>query len=387
MTVFKGYLRIIRKNLYTILMYIAIFAGISVLIQNTYLGTGAAEGFSSLKIGVAVIDRENGALGAALKKVMQRDQKLVELEDDRHVFQEALYYREVEYILVVPKGAGEKLLGGENALESITVPGSVTSFYVESQVNSLLNEIRVYESGGYSFEEACEKASGLGEVSPNVKLIDLNGNAGVRPAYNYFMGYMPYAFLGAVIMTIGFVVMEFKKKDLRRRMAACAVPFLQQNLAEAGAFLVVGVFVWTLCMVIQVIMHGAGIFASSNAVYYLLNSVSFMLVALSLAYLAGIFAGTPSSLNGINNIISLGMCFLGGIFVPLEMLGEGIRKAAQFLPTYWYSTVNGILGDYESVSRELMGTVWKGYLIQLLFAAACFGIALTVRRIRLQEKS
>ena len=80
------------------------------------------------------------------------------------------------------------------------------------------------------------------------------------------------------------------------------------------------------------------------------------------------------ALNGINNVLSLGLCFLGGVFVPLEMLGNGIVSIAQFLPTYWYSRINGILRDYGELSSELWHTIWAGLLIQLAFALACFGV-------------
>ena len=85
---------------------------------------------------------------------------------------------------------------------------------------------------------------------------------------------------------------------------------------------------------------------------YMLNSFSCMLVALALGYFTGMISENAVALNGINNVLSLGLCFLGGVFVPLEMLGNGIVSIAQFLPTYWYSRINGILRDYGEIEQR-----------------------------------
>ena len=62
-------------------------------------------------------------------------------------------------------------------------------------------------------------------------------------------------------------------------------------------------------------------YTSGNFAYYLLNSVFMLFVAIALAYLMGTIAPNRDALTGIANIISLGMCFLGGAFVPLEFMG------------------------------------------------------------------
>ena len=385
MTVFKGYLLIIRRNIGTILMYIGIFVVIALGIQQAYLNTGVSQGFSTMKLKVAVIDREGGALADLLRQVMEREQKLVEIPDDDQVIQEELYYSNVEYVMIIPEDAEEKLRAGEAAVQNISIPGAVAAYYVEAQVNNLLNQLQVWLSAGFSMEEACERTLALGETRVDVTLEDVNGNAGIRESYNYYFAYMPYAFLGAAIMTVGLVIMEFKKRGIRQRIQSSAVPFWKQNLSMAGAFLLIGGLIWGICMIFHVIIYRGGVFSSPNAGLYLMNSILCILAALSLGFLTGTVSNSPVALNGINNVVSLGLCFLGGIFVPLEMLGEGVQKVAHFLPTYWYSVINGMLGDYSILSEEMKSIIGKGFLIQLLFAAACFGITLMIRRKQLQE--
>lgn len=386
MTVFKGYLLIIKRNIGFILMYIIIFASIATVIQISYQQTGLTEGFTSARLDVAVIDRDGGVLADALRSMLEREQHLVEIADDKQTLQEELFYGNVDYVLIIPEGASDALKNDSKAVQSITVPGSLSAFYVESRINAVLNQIRICLTAGFSMEEACEKVLEISEISAEVELMDMNGNAGIREGYNYYFGYMPYAFLGAAVMSLSTVIMEFKKKEIRRRMQSSAIPFFMQNIAMIASFAVVGMLIWFICVLLQVFMYQGGIFKSPNAGYYILNSLMIMAVSLAIAYLTGMIAGSPAALSGLNNVISLGLCFLGGIFVPIEMLGSGVEKVARFLPTYWYSKINGILGDYESIGPEMQHTIWVGLAIQFLFGAACFAVTLAIKRRQLQEK-
>lgn len=159
MTVFKVYFLIIRRNFAAILMYIGIFAGIAVAIQASFRHTGMTEGFSAMKLDVAVVDRGGGILSETLQEVLGLQHDLVTIADDEQVIQEELYYGNVKYVLIVQDKALEKLQAGEQAVQSITVPGTIAAYYVEAQVNAFLNEIRTALAGGFSPEEACQELS------------------------------------------------------------------------------------------------------------------------------------------------------------------------------------------------------------------------------------
>ena len=121
---------------------------------------------------------------------------------------------------------------------------------------------------------------------------------------------------------------------------------------------------------------------------YIMRSVERVVVA-TVVYLCsllcnimiiGNLANNSDALNGVVNVLSLGMCFLGGAFVPLEEMSTGVKKAGQFLPVYWYETVNDLLGGYRlDIVRE---QVTQGIGIQFLFAAAFVCVTLVIAKKR-----
>jgi ABC-2 type transport system permease protein len=84
------------------------------------------------------------------------------------------------------------------------------------------------------------------------------------------------------------------------------------------------------------------------------------------------------SLSGLANVTSLGLCFLGGVFVPIQFLGEGIVKVAKFLPTYWYEINVDMLGEYLILNQEQKIKYMNGIYVQIAVAAMFVTIALFI---------
>jgi ABC-2 type transport system permease protein len=45
--------------------------------------------------------------------------------------------------------------------------------------------------------------------------------------------------------------------------------------------------------------------------------------------------GTPDSMQPVNMIVTLGMGFLGGLWIPIETMPSWMHDVAQIMPTYW----------------------------------------------------
>lgn len=63
---------------------------------------------------------------------------------------------------------------------------------------------------------------------------------------------------------------------------------------------------------------------------------------------------TGSEVNGLANVIALGMSFICGVFIPDTMLSASVKQVARFLPVYWYEQNNTILGTHTELSPLLL---------------------------------
>ena len=163
------------------------------------------------------------------------------------------------------------------------------------------------------------------------------------------------------------------------RLRASAVPAGRQNLEGLAAAGTISAGLWVISTGAAVLLYGEEMLSGGKTGYYLVNSAVMVLVALALAYLIGSLVKNVNVLSGVVNTVGLGMCFLCGVFVDMELLNSGVKKVSQFLPVYWYETVNEILLDYGTITGSVRLDVFKGIGIQLVFAAAfvCVTLALT----------
>lgn len=376
MAVFKAYMKIARKNIWMILLYLGIFFCVTILFQR-FVPEGA-EGYTAESVPVGIVDEDGGEAAESLINYIGRTNETILLEDDRESLQEDLFYRNVGYIVRIPEGFMEKCILGEEKIEAVTVPGTYAGYYVDQQVNSYMVYARSYAAAGFTETEIASAMAHRDKAE--VTLVDFSGNAGQVPAYTFYYRYLPYLLLSVLGYVMGYILMGFRRGSLPQRMRASAVPERRQSVEGLAASLVIALVLWGIGVAASVVMYGQDIYESGKLIWYLLNSLVMMLTALSLAYLVGTLVKSSNALSGIVNIISLGMCFVCGVFVEISYLSAGVRKAAQFLPVYWYETVNTLLTDHGTVAGSTRTAVLSGIGIQIIFAIAFVCVTLAVAK-------
>ena len=361
MTVFKGHMKIIGQNKMLILLYVAIFFGCTILFQSTAGKTETS--YQAEKLNIGIVDEDGGSLAESLTEYLGNLHHLIPIENDVSEIQEKLYYREVDYVVRIPKNFYKKCIEGDEKLSVTKIPDTYSGSYVDQQINSFLNNARTYQASG--FTEA-ESASAL-EKTQSVKVTFSNDEKSIEDApYVYYFRYMPYLFLALFGFVMGNILIVFQNPNLKKRMAASPVSGRRQSLEGILCMSLEGLTLWIFVIVIGILFYGRDFYTSENFVYYLLNSVSMLFVDIALAYLMGTIAPNRDALTGIANIISLGMCFLGGVFVPLEFMGSHVKAVSHFLPIYWYEKANDLLANFAHMTVSIREQFFKAVIIQLV---------------------
>ena len=115
MTVFKGYLKILKKNLGMLLMYLVIFFAIAIALQASarkeHLGT-----FEKTRINIAVADRDQSELSQGLIRYLSTIHNVSEISSEPSVMQEELFYRNTSYIVQIPENFYQTCIEEEEPL-------------------------------------------------------------------------------------------------------------------------------------------------------------------------------------------------------------------------------------------------------------------------------
>lgn len=384
MQVFNAFIKIARKRLGTIITYFSIFA-VLCFIMTSQRDTQFDSNFQSTSLDICIIDRDGSTASLALTDYLSSIHNRIDLPDDEEVLQDNLYYRYVDYILTIPEGFEEKLKNGTDSelLTNVKIPGSGNGAFIDQQIDSYLQTIQMYLAGGYTLENAIASTDSFLAESPDVTSVSFTKeNSNDSDAF-YFFRYLPYVLVAILISGLSPLLVTMNEKDLRARTTCSSLSLSNHNLQVSLGATVYSLSVWLAFMLLGIIFYRTEMF-TTNALYAMLNSFIFLLFTASVTLLISLFSPSPNIANMLSNVISLSMSFLCGIFVPQSMLSENIVKASRFLPAYWYTRANDMLGGLSDTALSIEG-YWQSILVQLLFTVAIFVAILVTSKLKQQR--
>ncbi len=384
MPVFKAYFKVLRAALPGIVSYMAIFLALSVVF--TFAAPSSAGGqFTQSKIAMAVINRDGESpVATGLTDYLASTNKLVDLPDNPDQLQDALFFRRVEYVVIIPAGFEAGFLADDDvALERVAVPGSTSSHYVDHQVDKYLNTLRLHRQHGRTanWDELLSAVQkDLAKETP-VQLQTASGTA-ETPGFIYYFGYLAYTLLAVVMLGISTIMLAFNKPDVQQRTACSPLSTRRVNLQLAVGHTLFAVTAWAILMAFAFIMYGKEMITSGGLGWVTLNSLAFTIVCASIGLLVGNLVRDHNTQSAAVNVLTLGMSFISGVFVPQSVLSPAVLSFAKFLPSYWYVRTHEAI--HELVLSPLTNTMQIAgpLLIQLGFAAAIFAVTLLLSKER-----
>ena len=382
MRVFKIYFKLLKKSLPTLLIYIGIFLLITIMFSLS-IKDSVDNVFEGSKVRTALINNDKDSyLLQELKSHLANSSEFIVIDESVEGMQDALFFREVSYILVIPKGFTESFLHGkELSLKKYTVPDSAINHNVDIAINNFLNTAKVYRNNIQNITEETLISKTIQDLDAQVNVsIHSDERKNINRKFQVvYYNYLVYAILSVLILGISSIMISFSNLDLRRRNYTSPLSLYSIQFQQILGHIVFALICVVLFVLTGNILDGQLLF-DKISMLFILNTLIFTFPALSIAYLVGSLTKSREITNGIANVIGLGMSFLSGVFVPMEFLGEAAIQLAKFTPAYWYTTANVIIGNLSHFTWEQLSPIYGHMLIQLGFAFAIFAMSLVVNK-------
>lgn len=378
MPVFNLCMKIIRKNLPSMVIYVVVFLGMAILFSATATKNQPAS-FSAQKANVAFISEESSPLIDGFKKELSKNANYIDISDEKEKLQDALYFRSVTCIIRIPKGFTEAFMRGEDVkIQKTVVPNSIDNAYVDLNINQYFNTARLYVKNisGITQEELVQRLNTDLAVDTPVAMKNVQTDVDNDFTTNYF-NYLPYALSSILILGISAIMLVFNDRDLSRRNFCSPISAGNVNFQFVLANLAFTLSCW-LIMVVTGILIGGQNSLNGNLPYFLTNTFVFTLSASSISFLIGNLLKNRNAISAVCNVVTLGPCFISGVFVPQEFLGSTVLRIASFTPTYWYVRANNEIAVLKNFSASNLSPIFSYMLIEFGFALAFFAISLVV---------
>ncbi len=377
MHLFKIFMKISLTKISTIIMYMVItfvmsVVGITSTVENNSI-------YVNTRLKVCIVNEDNSPESYALEEYIATMHDIENIETNKDTLIDSLYYQRVNYVFTIKEGYAEKLERSETdgLFSNCTVPGVYTTELMDMQLDNYVKTVLGYKASGCSLDEAVEKAASALEYETDIKMNTLESSSNVT-----YFNFLAYVFISIMIMAFSPVFITINSKEIRNRTFCSPIPVLQQTFQS-----MLGLTVCSMAVVaIFFIAYGFMCSFTFDRSYWLafLNGVAFMLVAAGLSLLVSMLVKSPNAVTAVANILGIGMSFLCGVFVPQEFLGDEVLMIARFLPAYWYVKANDMLTNTAVFSiNEYLSYI----IIELLFAAVIFILAMVISKVRVKEKS
>lgn len=367
MQVFKLFLQIINKNKVSVFMTLIIAFVFSIIfVKNN------DSQFSIQKATIAIVDRDQSEASKALVANMQQMTDVKDIAEDK--IETSLFYKEVEYVLYIPKGYEQQLKANQEVdLGKKQIPDSASAYIVDNYVQAFTNTLQNYVVFGNvsSMSEAIKLTNQDVTMAIDTEQI----GSETASSIHYYFNFLCYSFFSSLIWGIGIVMVALNKVDIKRRNAISPVSNLKMNVQLSLGATVLGVILFALSVIFAFAFFDKDL-QSIGSYLYFVNLLVLLFPCLGLAYLIGISIRKAEAINGISNILCLGLAFLGGCFVPQAILSESVLQISRFTPSYWFVNSNDRIATLTSLDMKFLTPIYQNMAILFGFGLLFFALAI-----------
>lgn len=363
MTVFKTFWKIVNKYKGTIILYTVMlisFGGINLASNDT------TTTFTSTLPNIAIVNNDQkSVLTNNLISYLSENSKVVDIENDEEKINDALFYRDVSYVVYIPKNYTNDVLKGMNPTIDIKSTNDYTSSLEEMMLTDYLNLQNTYLKLTTDQAKLTNYINDTLKDKSEVVLTSKVYTKSLSKVSRYF-NFASYSILAVVIFIITLVLTSFKEKTVNKRIVVSSMNYKKHSGLILKSSLLYALIVWALFSLLAIILLGKSLL-NIRGLLLSLNTLVFTLQALTFALLISSLVNNKDAIGGIVNVVALGSAFLCGAFIPSMYLPEKVVSISHIFPAYYYNNSNDLVTSLEVINLTTLKPFITNIIMMLVF--------------------
>lgn len=363
MIVFSTFWRIVKKYKGTILLYtvmLIMFGGINLTSNSTN------DMFTPTKPNIFIVNKDsNMELTKNLINYLKKNTNVVSLEDDEEKINDALFYRDISYVIYIPKNYSKDVLDKKDVTIDIKSSKDYTSSLTEMMLDKYLNVQSNLVNITNNQDELVNMINNTLDINSEVVVNSKLDNSYLNRVSRYF-NFGSYSLLAVIIFIVTLVINSFKENTINKRIIVSSINYKKHNSLLMLSSFVYSLIVWVLFSLLSVILLGKDMI-SLRGILYFVNTFMFVMPTLSFGILISTLVNNKDSIGGIVNVVSLGSAFLCGAFIPTEYLPKIVLSIAHVFPAYYFIDSNNLLSSMEIINFSNLTPVFINYFVLIIF--------------------
>lgn len=265
MTVFKTFLKILNKNKFVVLLYTIILLVFGVFNMTTSENN---TNFIATKPDILIINKdEEIGLTKNLIEYIKDNSNIIDIKLEEDSVNDALFYRDVNYIIYIPENYRQTILNGEEPEIQIKSTGDYQSSYAKMLLSRYIKIQNIYSNEISNEEELIEKINNSLENETQIEVTSkLDTNSLSKASFYY--NFASYSILAGAIYVICLILSSFNEKSIRKRTIISSMNYKKHNkilLLSNGLF---AIALWLFYIAISFIIVGETMFSTARTNIY-----------------------------------------------------------------------------------------------------------------------
>ncbi|CEA03498.1 ABC-2 family transporter protein [Jeotgalicoccus saudimassiliensis] len=336
MTIFKIILLHFWKFKWMIIPLALIFFVIAALFSTA---GGGKETFESKTLSITVVNNSDSDTSDALLEYLSSSHEVeVMTGSDSEHLKEQVFLMEIHGAVIIEENFEELVKNGEPAVEVITDERAASAVQLETEISKFL----MFANAQFNDTGSLDTETLQSALTDTVN-VELNNGTVVNSGENYenaaaYTNFAAYWLMLFIMLSIGNLMSEYNKPELQKRIISAPVSSTANALQVLGAQSLVGIFA-VLVMFFGLIGLYYDRLEGIPLPHIFVALILIMVFTLALQYAINALTTNRFIVNGLANLVTLGLAFLSGIFIPIELFGDSAQRIAEFLPLYHFTQI------------------------------------------------
>jgi ABC-2 type transport system permease protein len=375
MTIYKMIIHIFSTYWKELIIYFLIFLGF-VFVAIGQPEAGENQEFSSVTLDIAVVNHSDDQLSEHLVDYLSASHEVEMLSDVTiEDVENEVFSGTYQGMLYIPQDFEELVINGQaGQVELLLNERDMSSAQLNTEVDNYLRLANARVASGVSdtSELTNQLDSTLNETA-EVEMVGGLDNQNILLAYTTGIALVGYFVLQIILGTVGMAMSEIKSDKIQDRINLSGISNLKYNTQVVLGQITYGGLI--LLVTISVLWFYIPSSIPIDYVRVIISLTLFILTALSMAFLITSITNNRNIINGLTTVISLGLAFLSGLFIPYEIMGTAIQRIAHFSPLFYFR--QSVMKDINSYSDLL--TEW-GLLLAFAVVFTLLGVAISQQK-------
>lgn len=243
MTVFKTFWKIVKRYKGTIILYtvmLIIFGGLNMQANDNQTD------FTNSKPDILIVNKDKDSkISENLENYIKENSNIIDVKMDEEAINDALFYRDVNFVIYIPENYGVDVLNGLNPEINVKSTGDYMSSLAEMMLSRYVKIQNIYKTNINNEDDLINAINNNLSKASNIEKTSKVNTEETSNIAEYF-NFASYSIMAVVIFIICLVISSFKEKTINKRIIISNMNYKKHNLMCLFGSFVYAIIVWVL---------------------------------------------------------------------------------------------------------------------------------------------